>query len=168
MKNIFKKDYLIWLAVKIGFIAVFLVADLVTKNIFANLAESGRSTFTLIDGVISFIYVENTGAAFSIFSNGTMFLAILSVIFVVGFFTYDYFSYTKSLWYVSSFVLIVAGAVGNMVDRLWLGYVRDFIRFDFVTFPIFNIADICLTVGLIIYGIYILFFYDKQKKAIKG
>lgn len=163
--NIFtnKKPYFVTLAIKLGLLAFLLVSDLVTKQYFAT-HYAGTSSASFF-GIFSFTYVENTGAAFSLFSGNTTVLAVLSVAFVLAFFVYDLFNYSKNPWYVLGFAFIVAGAVGNMVDRIWLGYVRDFIRFDFVTFPIFNVADMCLTIGLVLYAVYILFYFQTTKEG---
>ena len=67
----------------------------------------------------------------------------------------------------SALILILAGAVGNIVDRIALGYVRDFIYFELIDFAVFNFADSCLTVGTIVLIIYLLFFYSKDEKSIE-
>lgn len=166
-KNIFKqkKQYWVLLGIKLGIILGLLVLDLWTKSFFASRYEAGAGDITVLQSIFSFTYTENTGAAFSLFSNSTTVLTVLSVLFVVGFFVFDWFERQKNGWYVIGFTLISAGAVGNFVDRIWLGYVRDFMRFDFITFPIFNVADVCLTVGLVCYGIYVLFYSHKKEQV---
>lgn len=159
------KNYFKVLVAKLGMVAVLLGADLATKIYFA----SQNLDITVWRGVLGFTYTENTGAAFSLFSNATSLLAAASVLFVIAFFVFDWFEHKASFqsksnwWYNTGFALIVAGAVGNMIDRFALGYVRDFIRFEFVQFPIFNVADMCLTIGLVLYGVYVLFFAIKEQ-----
>lgn len=167
-ENVFKKrsQYFKLLALKLIIIFALIAIDLITKQLFENLFLKGKLDIVVIKDVLSFTYVQNTGAAFSVFSDHTLLLAIMSVVFVIGFFVYDFFNSTKSVFNIASFVLIVGGAVGNMVDRVFLFYVRDFIRFDFINFPIFNFADICLTMGLITYAIYLFFFYNKDTKKV--
>lgn len=62
------------------------------------------------------------------------------------------------------FSLVFGGAVGNLIDRLFLGYVRDFIALDFINFPVFNIADMCLCAGVIVLLVFFLFLYPKYNK----
>ena len=63
--------------------------------------------------------------------------------------------------------LMMGGAIGNLIDRLFLGFVRDFINFDFITFPVFNFADVALTIGIFLMIVYILFFYSKESEKIE-
>lgn len=158
MKN---KKYFIWLLVKASIIIALVAADLITKSYFARTFAEGESV-SIIARVLSFTYTRNTGAAFSLFSQHTWWLTIISLLFVVGFFVYDFFAFSKNGWYTASFVLIMAGAVGNLYDRAVFGFVRDFIKFDFISFPIFNLADTFLTVGMICYFVFVLFFYKQQ------
>lgn len=165
-KSIFtgKKSYYISLAFKVLGVAVLLGLDLFTKIYFENRYNAGQGDILVWSGVFSFTFTRNTGAAFSMFSNSTLLLTLLSAVFVVAFFVYDFFMYRKNGWYFASFILIVSGAIGNLIDRASLGYVRDFIRLDFMAFPIFNVADSCLTVGIVCYAIFILFYYHPNKK----
>ena len=119
----------------------------------------------LIDGVISFSYVHNTGAAWGIFGNSTWLLAIFSLIFVIAFIYFDRKLKIENILYKISFALVLAGTIGNMVDRVILGYVRDFIYLDFLkTFPVFNVADMSLVIGMILLAIYIIFLHKPAKK----
>ena len=72
----------------------------------------------------------------------------------------------KTIFYCVSLGLICGGAIGNLVDRIFLGYVRDFIKFSFFSFN-FNIADACLTIGVILFAVYLIFFDDVFKKGNK-
>ena len=100
------------------------------------------------------ISVENTGAAFGIFQNGTWILAFISLIVVViGFIYFKYYPLALSF--------LIAGALGNFIDRIFLGYVRDFISISI--WPVFNFADIFSTIGV---GLLIIKLY-KEDKAYK-
>ena len=127
----------------------------------------------VIPGFINFIYVENKGGAWGIFSNSTIFLIIMSVI-ILALFVAFYAIRLKakeqniSMWLTVSVGLIAGGCIGNLIDRIAFGYVRDFINFQFFNFPVFNFADIALTVGIITIVVYFLFFYSKEEKSIKG
>lgn len=69
-------------------------------------------------------------------------------------------------WYWAGFCLIMAGAIGNLYDRIFKGFVRDFIQFEFMSFPVFNLADTFLSVGIICYTIFFLFFSMKDVKKV--
>lgn len=121
----------------------------------------------IIKNVLHLQYAENTGSAFSMFDNISWFrwVFIVLAVLVCGFIIYLNISrkYYSKLFYISS-ILIVSGAIGNVIDRLVHGYVVDFIYLKFINFPIFNFADICLTFGVIILFIDLIFFDSKRKK----
>lgn len=120
--------------------------------------------FVLINDFISVHYSENTGAAWSILSGNIVLLAIISVLFLVVLVIFSHKFKEKSTFYSISYAFIVGGAIGNLIDRVFFGYVRDFIKTDFITFPIFNLADASLVFGVIMFSIYVLFVYPKISK----
>lgn len=160
------KDKKRWLTcgIELLIVVALIVIDLLTKKyIYGYCVENGK--INIIKGVISFTPTENTGASFGIFKNHTTALTVVSIICAVVLFLFIFYSYPRrNLWLRSALILILAGAVGNIIDRLWLGYVRDFIYFELINFAIFNFADSCLTVGTIVLIIYMLFFYSKEEK----
>ena len=122
-------------------------------------------SFTVIPDVIDFVYVKNTGAAFSFLSDktyGIILLTVISVLFCIGvmFFMIKHKPENKLL--NISLALMISGAIGNVIDRIARGYVVDFIETTFIKFPVFNVADIAITIGAALIIIYILFF-DKAK-----
>ena len=132
--------------------------DIVTKIIF-----EGKN-ITLIYNFLLIQSEHNYGAALGIFSGHTIWLIIISVIFIVAFLVFDYFFKSKSKLYFISFVLILAGALGNLIDRIFLGYVRDFIHVNISIMPYyFNLADIFLTFGVIFLLISVLFVKDNNQ-----
>ncbi len=147
--------------------AAFLAVDLLTKHfIYGACKETGR--INIIKGVICFEAVENTGASFGIFSGKTAALTAISIVCAVVLLFFLFYTYQRrNLWLRSALILILAGAVGNIVDRLAFGYVRDFIYFELIDFAVFNFADSCLTVGTIVLIIYVIFFYSKDEKALE-
>lgn len=149
-----KKKYII---VSIVFI-ILLAIDMLTKYFFTDVYD-----LVIIRNVVSFYYKENTGASFSILEGHTYLLTILSALLIVAIIIFDIFHKSKNKLYTVSLALILSGAIGNLIDRLIFGYVRDFIRLDFVNFAIFNVADSCLTIGAILFCIYILFFTQPKK-----
>ena len=112
--------------------------------------EAGNEPISILWGMVTFTYVKNTGAAFGSFASSTVILTIISVVFVLVFTVVDYFHNRQSKLYLTGFWLIIAGAMGNFVDRLFLCYVRDFIRLRMFGF-VCNIADILICIGVAIY-----------------
>lgn len=137
-------------------IAVGIVLDMLTKHF----ATDVYSNF--IEGFISFQYIINTGAGWSILSNHTIFLTIFTGILIAGLIFVIIKFKPKSWLYTISLALIISGAIGNFIDRIILGGVRDFICLDFIKFPIFNLADTFLTIGAILICVWILFFTKKE------
>lgn len=120
-----------------------------------------------IPGFFKFLYTQNTGAAWSMFSGSTVALIIISVIIIALLGVYVFASKTKNPLFYVSLGLIVGGAVGNLIDRIFLGYVRDFIKLEFMNFPIFNTADCFLTVGVVCLVVYYLIEVVKESKKKK-
>ena len=148
-------------------IIVGLVLDLVTKWFFAEYFAEGADDIVVIDNFFRFTYVENTGAAYGIFGGNAFLLAIVSVIFVIAFAVYDYFNHSNDIWYVIGISLIISGAIGNLIDRIFLGYVRDFISINLFSF-VFNIADLWITVGVISFVIHLILSIINERKVNKS
>ena len=144
-------------------IAVGIVLDLVSKIIFANLFVVPREDITVINNFFYFTFLKNTGAAYGIFSGNTVLLAIVSIIFIIAFCVYDYFNHSNNGWYVGGMALIISGAIGNLIDRLFLGYVRDFISIKIFSF-VFNLADVFVTVGVIMFAVYLVISIIQESK----
>lgn len=157
MKN--KTSYII-IAIIIG---LSIVVDLVTKIIFANLFSVSREDIVIVHNFFELTYVENTGAAFGMFSGNTVMLTIVSVVMIVGFVLFDYFNHRNDIWYILGLSLIVGGAIGNLMDRLFLGYVRDFISIKIFPF-VFNLADAFITIGVIFLIISLLIEWWRTSK----
>ncbi len=126
-----------------------VVLDQVSKILIVNNLSLGESV-DLIPGVFRFTYIQNKGAAFGSFDDARWVFMILSTVAIIGILVYLYWKKPQNKLMVSALVLIVAGGVGNMIDRIYLGYVIDFL--DFCAFPklwmwIFNVADVCVCVG---------------------
>lgn len=169
MKNYLKQNYKA-IILKISIVLLILAIDLITKVVFADIfleryAESNFENIVFIKGLISFTYTENIGAAFSMFSGEVVFLIVFSFIFI-GFFIYMDIAFKDNHpLSVLGFTLIIGGAIGNLIDRIFLGYVRDFISFDIVKgFPICNFADVCITLGCVCYCVYLLVYIIQSAK----
>ncbi|MCC8072835.1 MAG: signal peptidase II [Clostridiales bacterium] len=156
------KNKNIWCTVMMIAIVSF---DQVTKYLAKTYLYQNDSV-VFIDNFIEFTYAENTGIAFSMLSGGRWFLIILTGVLIVGL-LFVMFTKTgqRNLWLFWSLGVLVSGAFGNLIDRVFLGYVIDFINPLFVNFAVFNIADCAVTLGsvsLIAYLIYDVF--KKEKK----
>jgi len=145
-------------------IVVCVLIDQATKMLITT--QLYQNSIAVIPGVVNLTYCENTGAAFSIFSSGTLFLVILSSILIVvmTYFMIRFRKHPSKLLKVS-LAMIVGGALGNLIDRIFMGYVVDFIDVKFVKFAVFNGADSFVTIGTILLAVYILFYADKHKKT---
>ena len=138
--------------------AVLVAADQVTKVLAADMLKTVGSSAEFIPGFIRFEYCENTGMAWSLLSDKTFLLTIVSaaMVAILVYFLVRFYKPMPNL-IKAAIVIICAGAVGNLIDRIAFNYVRDFIAFDFVDFPVFNIADSCVTIGVIILAVGLIF-----------
>lgn len=146
-------------------IVVILVLDLVTKYVIDGMYEEGTGV-SAIPGLFNIISVHNYGAAWGIFEGSQVMLIIMSLIFLGIFIWYFIVEKKKSWLLIVTFAFLFAGCLGNLYDRIVFGYVRDFIQFAFwQSFPIFNFADTFLTIGVIMFIIYLLIpLFKKQGK----
>lgn len=138
-----------------------LVIDLLSKY-FTN----GMNPVVIIPGVLSFVSTKNTGGAWSILNEHSWVLLLLSSLFMVILVVYNHFASNKNTIYTLGYSFVLAGGAGNLIDRVLLGEVRDFIQFDFMNFPVFNFADICVSFGVVFLLIYIIFY--SMKKEVKN
>lgn len=156
--------------VKAGVIFIILIAfDLLTKSIAVNALEDGKR-IPLIPGVLEFYYIQNRGAAFGIFQNGTFILGVISAI-ALAVIVFVYLRVPDGNKYLPlrlDLVFIAAGAAGNLFDRITLQYVRDFIYFSLIDFPVFNVADIYVTCSVFILAYLILFYYKEEDLQFGG
>jgi len=151
----------------ISIILVGVVLDLITKVFFENYYLEHNTDITVIPDFFTFTYVKNTGAAYGMFSDNTIMLTIVSIAMVIVFVVYDIFNHSNNILYILGFSFIISGAIGNMIDRIFLGYVRDFISIRLFNF-VFNIADIFVTFGMILFMVYILISAIKESKEKKN
>ena len=132
----------------------FLISDLYLSN---QIIRSISDGLTLSNPVFRLNFVKNTGAAFSLLPNAREFLIILSVVAITLFFVYVY-NHIKSISLKTVFTIsfLCAGIAGNLHERIVYGYVRDFFEITCFNFPVFNISDIFITIGVIALVILIL------------
>ncbi len=149
------------------FAAVLLLAtlDQLAKQ-RAALTLRGTGGISLIPGVLKlyYLYPENRGIAFGMFQGGTLVFAVFTVI-LAGLIIYALCRMPAGSYYLPQrlvCVLILAGAAGNLIDRIFRGYVIDFIYFELIDFPVFNLADVYVVTGGILAVILSLFVYKKD------
>ena len=146
-------------------LGLLIFIDQITKIHFENkFNESGNTD--VISGFFYFTFTKNTGAAFSFLAKvswGQAFFKVLTIVSLAVFVFLTILSHKKGcLFFTFALIITLSGTIGNFIDRMSLDYVRDFIGFIFGSyyFPIFNFADICLTVGVIMIVVHLLFLDD--------
>ena len=139
-----KKNPLFWL------IAIaFLLLDQLTKYLITQDFTEVGDTLPLWQNVFHLTYVKNTGAAFSVFSGGVHWLRWLSLLVSLGLIVYVWRGSRLPKLEQIGYGFILAGALGNGIDRFLFGYVVDFLDFRIINFPVFNVADIAINLGII-------------------
>lgn len=146
------------------FLLIVLVAiDHITKEM-AVVKLKDQPAFNIIDGVLEFNYLENRGAAFGMLQNQKLFFVFVAFVFL-GVIVFVLFRAPYEKRYFKLHILltmIAGGAIGNMIDRLRLDYVVDFIYIVLINFPIFNVADMYVTFATAILIIEVLFVYKEN------
>ena len=151
---------------------LLLVTDLLTK-MWAERALAERP-IVLIENVFELRYLENRGAAFGILQDARIFFLITTVLFLAAA-GYVFWRMPRTRAYILPRVLltvVISGAVGNLIDRVMLGYVRDFLYFSLIDFPIFNVADCFVVVSVFVFAFFYLFrwpddYFDFLKRSQK-
>ncbi|MGM9551797.1 MAG: signal peptidase II [Clostridia bacterium] len=130
---------------------IICVLDQATKSYIASTFITGE-TRNVISGILNFTYVKNKGAAFGMLQGQKVAFLVLTVVVFVAAIWYIGKHRPESSLFLCAISFILSGAVGNAIDRVMLGFVRDFIEVAFINFPVFNIADcaICIGAGLLI------------------
>lgn len=144
---------------------LILVFAIITMDLLVKLWAQNTlmdiGTIPIIKDIFHLTYAENRGAAFSILEGKRWFFIVLTAVMLIIIALAFFKNYFKGVWGKTTLVFIFSGAVGNFIDRLLLGYVVDMFDFRLINFPVFNVADIFLTIGAIMGIIYILFI-DKD------
>lgn len=149
-------------------LVLFLIAALTAVDQFikmvviTNLKPIGN--ITAIPGLLEFTYLENNGAAFGMFSGFSWVLMIATIILstLIILFLFKYKHHTILSY--ASCILIVAGGIGNLIDRFAFGYVIDYIHVMFFPY-IFNFADCCVVIGAILFAVWYLWIKDKKEQG---
>ncbi|MBO7148799.1 MAG: signal peptidase II [Clostridia bacterium] len=149
-------------------IVMSVICDYYTKlSAVTKLKDTGLGSFDIFPDILSFTYHENRGAAFGMLSESRWVFMLVSSIAIIALGVYLFVFNSKSTLGAISLGLIMGGGIGNMIDRIKLGYVVDFIYFEPIDFPIFNFADICVTIGAALLILQVIFF-DKKEGDLQG
>jgi signal peptidase II len=144
-------------------IILIVIGDQLTKGLIQQSMVLNQS-IPVWDGIFSITYIHNTGAAFSMLAGKTQVLALFQVIIIGVILGYYILKGRRSHPLLRiSLAMIVAGGIGNLIDRLTLGYVVDFLDFHF--WPIFNVADIGVSAGCVLLAGYVFFIEGKEKSG---
>jgi len=145
--------------------AVLIGIDFFTKVLaLAELKPLG--SVTVLEGILDFTFVENRGAAFGMFS-GARWIFIIMTIVVIVVLCYYFWKMPKTKeyhWLRVAFVLLFSGAIGNFYDRLVRGYVVDFLEVTFFDYPVFNLADIYVVLGTLLFVLLIIFVIKEESE----
>ena len=142
---------------------ILIAIDQYTKHL-AVLHLKDKPAYPIIRGVFELNYLENRGAAFGMLQNQKGFFILISSIVLIAI-SYILFKMPEDKKYNIMHILLIliaSGAVGNMIDRIRLEYVVDFFYFVLINFPIFNMADIYVSVACVLLAIVMLFFYKEE------
>lgn len=150
---------LILLAIILGSVCL----DQLTKWL-AVVYLQGEPSFPLWKEVLHLTFVKNEGAAFGILSNHRWVFMLVSTVAIIGLSIYLFRFCRMDKWAKVGFAMIIGGGIGNMIDRVLLGYVVDFIDFTLINFAVFNVADSFVTVGA---GILIVCFIREQVQEVR-
>lgn len=144
-------------------IIILVITDQLSKYFIVNKLELDEA-IPVIDGVFEIRYIRNAGAAWGVFQNKQIIFYIITVI-ALSVCIYSYIKCSKADKYRDIKVLIImimAGAIGNFIDRVRLKYVIDFLYFKLINFPIFNVADCYITIGVFVLLFLLIFKYKEE------
>ncbi len=145
-------------------VILLLAVDQLSKWVVLH-TLTGVESFPLINGVFHLTYCENRGAAFGILQNQVWVFVAITIAVLTAVIYYMLRVRPKNKWLNISLMLLVGGALGNFIDRIYRGYVVDFFDFCLINFPIFNVADCFVVVGAVMLAVYLIFSeYQKENR----
>ena len=162
MKNNNEKQFYMISAITV---IVLVLLDQITKWQALTKLKPIKNT-VVIKGFLDFTFVENRGAAFGILSGQRVFFILLTVVVTVGI-IYSFYKLPKTKeysWLKCGLVLVLSGAIGNVIDRAIRGYVVDFLEVTFIKWPVFNLADIYVVIGACFILFLSLFVIKEEEK----
>lgn len=154
---------------RLKMILLVLIPILIDQIVKGIIISHGDLNFRLIPGILKLSYVENTGGAYGLGADSILVLIginLLLVIFITRYIVKNYKTLDKNL--ATGLLLILSGGISNLIDRLFRGYVTDYLDVtEMLNFPVFNIADSCIVIGVIIMIITILINTVKEQETAK-
>ena len=165
MKN---KKVNVSLILAISIAIIVFALDLTSKYLVEYFLSYVGDSAIFLPGFIGFVVVHNDGAGWNLLAGKQILLIILTLVILALLITFyalqmkKYRNKTSKLLSIA-FAFIVGGCLGNLYDRIFFGYVRDFISLDFMNFAIFNVADMALCVGVVCVAVWLLFFSTKKE-----
>lgn len=154
--------------VKIMILPIIVIALLTSLDQFTKFVIKSKfklyESKEVIKKVFAITYIQNKGAAWGVMQGKRIFFLILTVLVVIGCFyiLYNIIDNRKYIMLTICVIFLISGAVGNMIDRFKLGYVVDFFDFKLIDFPVFNVADIYVTVSLFLILFLMIFIYKEE------
>ena len=143
-------------------IIIVLLSDILTKRWALKNLLNGAGPIDAIPGIFRFRFAWNTGVAFSFLSGWPVLVSVFTVLVLSAVAVFLFFAKNQRLFDRVCLALIFAGGLGNFIDRIFYGAVVDFIEFTFISFPVFNFADVCVVTGTALYAVRVL-IGDKRK-----
>ena len=139
------------------------------SKLFVILFLKPVGTVPIINGIFHLTYVENPGAAWGMLAEHRWVFMVISSVAIIGIILYLYTGWVENKLTASGLLLITSGGIGNMIDRIALGYVVDFLSAEFIDFPVFNVADSFVTIGagLLILSLVIEIIKEKKQEKEK-
>ncbi len=161
--NKMSKKKKIFLIVDVVLISLLIFLDQYTKYL-AVIHLQDKPAYNLIEGVLELNFLKNSGAAFGLLQNQKVFFILVAtmILIIIAYILFRLPDGKKYDIMHILLVLIASGAAGNMIDRVKQDYVVDFIYFVIINFPIFNVADIYVTVATFVFVILFLFYYQEN------
>lgn len=154
------------IALYAAIIVVGIILDQLTKELARTyLSPVGSGSITLIPGVMDLKLIMNTGAAFSIGSGSTWVFIIVALVIVVAATVWVVRENSMPAGLVVSLAMVASGGIGNLIDRVAVGEVTDFLATSFIDFPVFNVADIFVTCGVVLAFIFTMRFDSTDEDA---
>ena len=161
--NKMSKKKKIFLIVDVILVVLLVALDQFTKYLACEYLQD-KPAFKIIDGILELNFLKNSGAAFGMLQNQKVFFILVAVLILL-IIAYVLFRMPDDKKYNIMHILLVliaSGAAGNMIDRVRQDYVVDFIYFVIINFPIFNVADIYVTVSTFLFVILFMFYYNEN------
>lgn len=142
-------------AITLSVVALLVGFDQLTKFLVLNYVKPVDAV-PVLDKIIQFRYTENTGAAFSIFSDKTWLLSIFTGVMIIAGLLYLFLGKADNKLQYAAVILVISGGLGNLIDRIARGFVIDFIEYLFMEYAVFNVADIFVTIGAVLLVVSVL------------